>query len=162
MNDVTREEILELVKLFVDLPDRNDQISVYINTLYPLRARAKSAEANNTQLARHRRTDDLDAKSQALVASLRETLARQDAEIANLKKELKEAYRNNEKRNLELDALHYVWCDGGCPSGTHRFDGQGPKGVTEEIVKAAERNTRRLQRWWHTREYRRLLGQDLG
>jgi len=39
-------------------------------------------------------------------------------EVRRLKRELKNAYENNHRRNLELDALHYVWCDGGCRENT--------------------------------------------
>jgi hypothetical protein len=53
------------------------------------------------------------------------------------------------RKNLELDALHFVWCDGGCADGVHRWD----HGVlTEAIVAEAERNTARLRRWWMIHE----------
>ena len=55
------------------------------------------------------------------------------------------------RKNLELDALHFVWCDGGCPSGVHRFD-HGE--LTEEIVVEAERNTKRLRAWWLNAEFK--------
>ena len=64
------------------------------------------------------------------------------AERDKLKRELTLAYRNNHKRNLELDALHYVWCDGGCETGVHRFEHKGP--LTLEIVNAAIQNTERV------------------
>jgi hypothetical protein len=63
-----------------------------------------------------------------------------------LLRELRRALQNNHKRNLQLDALHFVWCDGGCLGGVHRYDGR-PHAVTEEIVQEAERNTARLRRW---------------
>lgn len=59
-------------------------------------------------------------------------------------------------RNRELDALHYVWCDGGCPSGAHRWDEAGPEGLTQAIVDEAVRNTERLKRWWANRQCRLL------
>lgn len=65
--------------------------------------------------------------------------------IKNLQWELTKQRDNNHERNVELDALHYVWCDGGCKSGTHRFTEQT---ITEEVVLAAERNTKRLRRWY--------------
>ena len=70
-------------------------------------------------------------------------------QVAKLKRELTYARDNNHRRNIELDALHYVWCNGGCWGGVHRFDGKGPEGVTEEIVQAAERNTQRLRSWFN-------------
>lgn len=60
------------------------------------------------------------------------------------------------EKNLSLDALHYVWCDGGCEGGVHRFTAQGPQGeITAELVAEAERNTLRLARWWRNVEARR-------
>jgi len=46
-----------------------------------------------------------------------------------------------EKRNRELDALHFVWCSGGCGKGAHRYS---PDTVTRDVVMEAIRNTRRL------------------
>jgi hypothetical protein len=56
------------------------------------------------------------------------------------------------KKNRELDAMHYVWCDGGCRYGVNRFCDQ--EKITEEIVERAERNARRLRRWWNNRVFR--------
>lgn len=72
------------------------------------------------------------------LAELRETCERQRREIAHLNDVL-------HRKNIELDALHMVWCDGGCYSGVHRYE---DRPVTEEIVVAAERNTARLRRWF--------------
>jgi hypothetical protein len=55
------------------------------------------------------------------------------------------------RKNLELDALHMVWCDGGCPHGVHRYTDEL---VTEEIILVAERNTKRLRRWYDTVRWR--------
>ena len=57
-----------------------------------------------------------------------------------------------ERRNLELDALHYVWCSGGCPGGVHGYTDSRP--VTEKLVQEAERNTRRLREWWECHKWR--------
>lgn len=48
-------------------------------------------------------------------------------------------------KNVALDALGWVWCDGACPSGVHRFTDET---VTLEMVEAAERQARRLRKWW--------------
>lgn len=48
-----------------------------------------------------------------------------------------------------MDALHYVWCNGGCPGGVHRWQEDS---VTEEIVNLAVRNTDRLVQWWKSRK----------
>jgi hypothetical protein len=55
-------------------------------------------------------------------------------------------------RNLDLDALSFVWCDGGCPSGVHRFS---PDAVlTEEMILRAERSVKRLRSWYNTVKWR--------
>lgn len=48
------------------------------------------------------------------------------------------------RKNLELDALHFVWCDGACESSTHRHSGE----LTQAVVDEAVRNTERLRRRW--------------
>lgn len=68
------------------------------------------------------------------------------AERDTLLLELNKAIKNNRMRNIELDALHYVWCDGGCDGGVHRFGEHPP--LTAEIVAAAKRNAERLERWF--------------
>lgn len=60
----------------------------------------------------------------------------------------------NEK-NKELDALHYVWCDGGCESGAHRYDGKGASAVDEEVAKRAVRSLTRIFRKHGNMLYRR-------
>ena len=77
------------------------------------------------------------------------------AEVAELRRQLTIARDNNHRRNVELDALHYVWCDGGCFTGVHRYDGKGPDAITPEIVEAAVRNTERLVSWARSRDTRK-------
>lgn len=74
--------------------------------------------------------------------------------VESQRKELSHVNEQNRRRTLELDALHFVWCDGGCEGGVHRWQEEGPEGLTEEIVKEAEHNTKRLVRWYHARQYR--------
>lgn len=83
----------------------------------------------------------------ARIARLRIENLRQADQIRKLRKELTDALRNNRERNRELDALHYVWCDGGCTGGTHRFCGS-PSSITEDDVQTIERCARRLRRWF--------------
>jgi hypothetical protein len=71
--------------------------------------------------------------------------------VLKLRREVQKMQRALEQKNRALDAMHWVWCDGGCEGGVHRFDGQGADGLTQEIVDAAVRNTERLQRWWRNR-----------
>jgi hypothetical protein len=75
-------------------------------------------------------------------------------QIARLRTEIQRMQIAAERRNRDLDAMHLVWCDGGCESGVHRFDGKGPEAITQEVVDAAVRNTERLKRWWANRQGR--------
>lgn len=74
-------------------------------------------------------------------------------QVDNLRHQLTIAREAAERRNRDLDALHLVWCDGGCPSGVHRRQGQEVL-VTEELVAAAERNTKRLRAWYEAVKFR--------
>lgn len=67
-----------------------------------------------------------------------------EAKIANQARELEHLNRVLHEKNVALDALHYVWCDGGCDGGAHRFS---PGQLTEEIVATAEREVRRMRAW---------------
>jgi hypothetical protein len=85
------------------------------------------------------------------IFSLEEKVRRQAHEIREMQLAL-------ERKNRELDALHYVWCDGGCERGIHRWSDAL---VTRDLVRTAERNTRRLRSWYRTVEFRlRLPGAD--
>ena len=77
------------------------------------------------------------------------------AYIKRLKMEIRKMQLALEDRNRQLDAMSWVWCDGGCPKGVHRFDGKGPEGITQEVVDTAVRNTERLERWWRNHQYRK-------
>lgn len=55
------------------------------------------------------------------------------------------------RKNVEVDALHFVWCDGGCYSGVHRYSDVV---LTEEMILRAERNTKRLRSWYNTVKWR--------
>ena len=75
-------------------------------------------------------------------------------EIENQKLVEKNAKLENalHKKNLQLDALHYVWCSGGCLNGVHKFT---PGNITAEIVDLAVKNTSRLVKWWKNHEKNR-------
>jgi len=76
-----------------------------------------------------------------------------DAEtIKELRRQLRIQQEALERKNRELDALHFVWCDGTCSSGVNRWCDD--EKITEELVELAERNTRRLRRWWNNRVFR--------
>jgi hypothetical protein len=55
------------------------------------------------------------------------------------------------QKNQDVDALHFVWCDGGCPSGLHRYSDVK---LTEELIVRAERNTARMRKWYNTVKWR--------
>jgi len=61
------------------------------------------------------------------------------------------------EKNELLDALGYVWCDGGCETGMFRFT-EPPEAsfmkLTERQVSAVERNTIRLRNWFESRRCR--------
>jgi HAMP domain-containing protein len=50
------------------------------------------------------------------------------------------------KKNLELDALHHVWCSGGCDTGVHRYTNET---LTDEIVEQAQKSVARLVEYWN-------------
>jgi hypothetical protein len=92
---------------------------------------------------------DYKVQAESFRARLHEmTLERDELKekISNKKLELRAVNEHNRRRNLELDALHYVWCDGGCYGGVHRWQKEN---LTREIVKEAVRNTARLVTWWN-------------
>lgn len=77
-----------------------------------------------------------------------------DAEstIAELRRQLRIQQEALERKNRELDALHFVWCDGACASGVNRWCDE--EKITEDLVQRAERNVRRLRTWWNGRAFR--------
>jgi hypothetical protein len=75
--------------------------------------------------------------------------ARLDGQLARRDREVQYLQMTLRHKNLALDALHYVWCSGGCPGGVHRFGEHPP--LTQEIVDEAKRNTLRLEQWWMNR-----------
>lgn len=95
------------------------------------------------------------------IARLRTEVARLLEQVRTLKREVTQARENNELRNRELDALHYIWCDGGCEGGAHRYGGS-PDDVTEEVVAAAERNTARLRTWLVNRQHKKKRQEEHG
>lgn len=62
------------------------------------------------------------------------------------------------EKNLLLDAMHMVWCDGACYRGVHRYE---DRPVTEELVALAERNTARLRKWFNGVRWRQTSGNYL-
>lgn len=95
--------------------------------------------------------DEIDAENLAIEVASNEEVKRLKSKVEELKRQLTSQRENNEKRNRELDALHYVWCSGGCDRGVHRYDGNFGD-ITEEVVVAGERQVARLREWFEARK----------
>lgn len=83
------------------------------------------------------------------IAELQQLLDREHAKVLRLEEKVRMQRHELEwhnkalrERNLQLDAMHWVWCDGPCKGGIHRWT---EAKLTEELVAEAERNTRRLR-----------------
>ena len=108
----------------------------------------QAADGENAILLRY------DPRAQALYVELMmERSERQKAEKRVIALKTQVTYLNETlaKKNRELDALHYVWCDGGCKSGVHRYHDEP---ISEEIVLEAEKQASRLRRWWNNAKNR--------
>jgi len=89
-------------------------------------------------------TIDEKEASKQVVRKLEFKLRDQKRQIMNMQLVL-------ENKNKALDAMGYVWCSGGCEGGIYRYT---EKKLTEDIVKEAEKNTKRLRSWYETHKYR--------
>lgn len=98
------------------------------------------------------RADDYRGASVAIAQLLADSLAPPRERVANQQHELANLQEAQRAKNLALDALHWVWCDGGCGGGVHRWDHSAE--VTEEVVSMAERYAGRLRRWLGNRDGR--------
>lgn len=76
------------------------------------------------------------------IASLRQQVIDLESKLHELKRQIRIKDEVLHEKNLALDAYHHVWCSGSCKSGIHRYQ-DAP--LTEEIVKEAELNTKRLR-----------------
>ena len=85
----------------------------------------------------------------ALAGRVRELEAERD----RLKREIGIKDRALHARNIALDGMAWVWCDGGCRGGVFRFCNLT---ITPETLAMIERNTERLKRWVRNRDYRAL------
>lgn len=77
------------------------------------------------------------------------------AEAVEYRRQITDMRLALQRKNRELDALHYVWCDGGCEYGAHRWS---PQSINEETVLTAELNTKRLRAWWNNFQHRNKQG----
>lgn len=85
------------------------------------------------------------------ISQLQEEMATNKKAREDLRTELNLMRQAAEHRNRELDALHYVWCSGGCEKGVHRYC-SNPEEITEETVQIIERQAKRLREWLTTRQ----------
>jgi hypothetical protein len=80
------------------------------------------------------------------------TIQELEEKIKSQKRELTLKDEALRRRSIAVDAMYWVWCDGGCYGGVNRHELVSP--LTEEIVQAAENNTRRLRRWYDNKIFR--------
>lgn len=76
------------------------------------------------------------------IAYLRQQVLDLECKLSSLKRQVQQKDESLREKNLALDAYHHVWCSGTCASGVHRYHDTP---LTEEIVKEAEFNTKRLR-----------------
>jgi len=76
----------------------------------------------------------------------------QSKKIERLKLEILRLERDLHAQNIKLDALHWVWCSGGCQGGTNRWV---PGELTEEMLKTAEYAVRRMRQSYDNLEFRK-------
>lgn len=76
----------------------------------------------------------------------------QAKKIVRLKLQILNFERVLHAQNIKLDALHWVWCSGGCQGGTNRWV---PGELTEEMLKTAEYAVKRMRESYNTTQYRK-------
>lgn len=82
------------------------------------------------------------------------TLSREEElqeQVRNLRRQINDMRLALETKNRELDALHFVWCDGGCPAGVHRYTKDN---FTEEVVLQAEYQALRLRKTYNSMRWK--------
>lgn len=58
------------------------------------------------------------------------------------------------EKNLDLDAMGFIWCDGGCEGGVYRYNN---KELTEEILQRAEKNVKRMRTWFENNKDKKSI-----
>ena len=83
-----------------------------------------------------------------------ERIAELEAQVTNLRRQLRYANERNHERNLQLDALNFVWCDGGCRGGTRRWqDDDLTPDQAEAYAKELALMAVRLNSWAGSRRF---------
>lgn len=67
------------------------------------------------------------------------------ARIERYKSQITDLQETLRVKNIALDALHYVWCSGGC----------GDRLLTEELVTSAEHQVQRMRTWLESNQWRK-------
>lgn len=78
---------------------------------------------------------------------LTDQLSAANRKVERAQKEVERVHAVAHRRKSELDAAHWVWCSGGCFSGVKHYP-------TEETVRLAEQNTKRLRGWFENHKFR--------
>lgn len=103
------------------------------------------------RLADHERLQAEAERLQAVHAADKARIEELEIKISRLKRELTNQNHALRQRNIALDALHYVWCSGGCQTGMHRFDGGS---LTEGVLLQAESAVKRMRTWFDNKRCR--------
>lgn len=150
-----------LLDEFFDYSLQKDCIEILCKALVSTRAKNKKLKWRIKLLSKQAASEVVEVADQMIRAARAERWTYDDEIVKtladrnrNLQREINIMREALEEKNLKLDSMHYVWCDGGCPGGTHRYDGKGPESITEEIVTRAERNVRRLRTWFTKFQYK--------
>jgi hypothetical protein len=78
-----------------------------------------------------------------------------EARIREQRRQLRFANEANQRHTRELDALHMVWCDGGCPRGVHRWaEEQATADEIDALADVAQQNVDRMRRWANAKRSR--------
>lgn len=94
--------------------------------------------------------DELE-RLQNIQVNVCEPLSPELLEVRRLRGEITILNEKLRKKNIALDAMAWVWCNGGCNGGIYR---RSDMQLTEEVVLTAERNTKRLREWYNNRKFR--------
>ncbi|NBR67118.1 MAG: hypothetical protein EBT79_07570 [Actinobacteria bacterium] len=110
-----------------------------------------------TSYRNHKRLEVLEAAYSRDNDGLVRVLAEQRLiQVQALRREVTTMRESLEQKNRALDAMHYVWCTGGCARGQHRYcDAEADGTLTRDAVTEAVRNALRLVTRWNNVEYRR-------
>ncbi len=76
---------------------------------------------------------------------LTEGTMNKDDQIRRLRAQVAHLNEQNRKRNLQLDMLNFVWCNGGCDAGLRRWSEKHTEDELLELTIEAELYVKRLK-----------------